>query len=94
MDFGWPMAHFRSDRVKGEAMAVNEKTGDIVQVTEGGYRGMLNIARKSMRLFFMQPASQGDGDKASEIVQVDLANLFNDSKQGTLKPASHRKFAA
>lgn len=29
---------FRSDRVKGEAMAVNEETGDIVQVTEGGTR--------------------------------------------------------
>src|SRR6478672_11937089 len=28
---------FRSNRVRGEAMAVNEKTGDIVQVTEGGY---------------------------------------------------------
>src|SRR5215831_8686569 len=32
---------FRSNRVRGEAMAVNEKTGDIVQVTEGGYTGML-----------------------------------------------------
>jgi len=30
---------FRSNRVKGEAMAVNEKTGDIVQITEGGYTG-------------------------------------------------------
>ena len=30
---------FRSNRVKGEAMAVNEKAGDIVQVTEGGYTG-------------------------------------------------------
>lgn len=79
---------FRSDRVKGEAMAVNEKNGDIVQVTEGGYRGMLNIARKSMRLFFMRPASQGDDDQASELVQVDLAKLFEDSKQGTLKSAS------
>src|SRR5687767_10155636 len=39
---------FRSNRVRNEAMAVNEKTGDIVQVTEGGYTGMLNIARKSM----------------------------------------------
>src|SRR5690606_30682475 len=45
---------FRSKRVKGEAMAVNEKTGDIVQVTEGGYRGMLNVARKSMKLYFMR----------------------------------------
>ena len=43
---------FRSNRVKGEAMAVNEKTGDIVQVTEGGYTGMLNIARKTMKLYF------------------------------------------
>lgn len=37
---------FRSDRVKGEAMAVNEQTGDIVQVTEGGYTGMLCVARR------------------------------------------------
>ena len=44
---------FRSDRVKGEAFAVNEKTGDIVQVSEGGYVGMLNVARKSMKLYFM-----------------------------------------
>ena len=47
---------FRSNRVRGEAMAVNEKTGDIVQVTEGGYTGMLNIARKSMKLYFMRNA--------------------------------------
>src|SRR5204862_103475 len=58
---------FRSNRVRGEAMAVNEKTGDIVQVTEGGYTGMLNIARKSMKLYFMRnakndtiPTSPGD----------------------------------
>ena len=79
---------FRSGRVEGEAMAVNEKTGDIVQVTEGGYRGMLNIARKSMRLFFMRRASLEDDDRAMEVVQVDLAKLFKDSKQGTLKSAS------
>src|SRR4051794_13934583 len=45
---------FRSGRVKGEAMAVNEQTGEMVQVTEGGYTGMLNIARKSMKLYFMR----------------------------------------
>jgi len=44
---------FRSNRVHGEAMAVNEKTGDIVQVSEGGFTGMLNVARKSMKLYFM-----------------------------------------
>src|SRR5690349_6713413 len=45
---------FRSNRVKGEAMAVNEKTGEMVQVTQGGYVGMLNVARNSMKLFFMR----------------------------------------
>ncbi len=45
---------FRSNRVRGEAMAVNEKTGVIVQVSEGGYTGMLNVARKSMKLYFMR----------------------------------------
>src|SRR5215218_1076967 len=45
---------FRSGRVRGEAMAVNEKSGEMVQVTEGGYTGMLNIARNSMKLYFMR----------------------------------------
>jgi oligogalacturonide lyase len=90
---------FRSGRVRGEAMAVNEKTGDMVQVTEGGYTGMLNIARKSMKLYFMRNAN-GDttrraGDTARrpfsgpvQIIEVDLAKLFADSKAGTLKPAT------
>jgi len=45
---------FRGNRVPGEALAVNEKTGVIVQVTEGGYSSNLNICRKSMRLFIMR----------------------------------------
>ncbi len=43
---------FRSNRVRGQAMAVNEATGDIVQVTEGGYSGMLCLADHSMNLYF------------------------------------------
>ncbi|MBD5780353.1 PD40 domain-containing protein [Pelagicoccus sp. NFK12] len=86
---------FRSDRIPGEALAVNEATGDIVQVTEGGYFGMLTLARKSMKLYVMRdpelPATEqprygrGDADKA--IVEVDLQSLFADSAAGTLKPA-------
>lgn len=45
---------FRSGRVRGGAMAVNEETGDQVQVTEGGYSGMLSVARSSMKLYFMR----------------------------------------
>ena len=45
---------FRSNRVRGQAMAVNEETGDIVQVTEGGYSGMLCLADHSMNLYFLR----------------------------------------
>src|SRR4051794_7571195 len=73
---------FRSNRVAGEAMAVNEKSGDIVQVTEGGYTGMLNVARKSMKLYFLRyppgtlrtPGSR-QGTVSMEIVEVDLGKL-------------------
>lgn len=81
---------FRSDRVKGEAMAVNEKEGDIVQVTEGGYTGMLCVARKSMKLYIMRNVGNKgvqSEEKSLQIVEVDLAKLFADSEAGTLKPA-------
>lgn len=80
---------FRSKRVKGEAMAVNEKSGDIVQVTEGGYKGMLSIARNSMKLYFMRELPNNKNDGSLEIIEVDLAELFHDSKNGTLKTAKH-----
>lgn len=83
---------FRSNRVKGEAMAVNEQTGDIVQVSQGGFTGMLNVARKSMKLYFMRnmPVPEGGTRMARpvQVIEVDLEKLFNDSKSGKLKPES------
>ncbi|MGI4824157.1 MAG: hypothetical protein ACRYFV_23365 [Janthinobacterium lividum] len=88
---------FRSGRVKGEAMAVNEKTGDQVQVTEGGYLGMLNVARHAMKLYFMRqppgtptpaPGAVAPPPPATlQIVEVDLGKLFADSQAGKLKSA-------
>ena len=78
---------FRSDRVKGEAMAVNEQSGEIVQVSEGGFMGMLNVARKTMKLYFMRKNADAAIRNSPEIVEVDLAKLFADSKAGTLKKA-------
>jgi oligogalacturonide lyase len=78
---------FRSDRVKGEAMAVNEQSGEIVQVSEGGFMGMLNVARKSMKLYFMRKNANVAIPNSPEIIEVDLAKLFADSKAGTLKKA-------
>src|SRR5687768_8197541 len=80
---------FRSGRVRGEAMAVNERTGEMVQVTEGGYTGMLNIARKSMKLYFMRTVAAAEGTRtgALQIIEVDLEKLFRDSKSGKLLAA-------
>ncbi|MFV8375072.1 hypothetical protein [Flavobacterium sp. LB1P71] len=75
---------FRSNRVKGEAIAVNEKSGVLVQVTEGGYNGTLCIAQKSMKLYFMR---KGQEDKI-QIIEVNLASVFEDSKSGKMKPVS------
>jgi oligogalacturonide lyase len=74
---------FRSGLVRGEAMAVNERTGDIVQVTEGGYTGMLNLARKSMKLYTMRRVGSD-----MQIIEVDLARVFADSAAGKMQAAS------
>jgi oligogalacturonide lyase len=81
---------FRSNRVRGEAMAVNEKTGLIVQVSEGGFTGMLNVARKSMKLYFMRFVRQEPGQSRNrpvQVIEVDLEKLFADSEAGQLKSA-------
>ena len=92
---------FRSNRVKGQAMAVNEETGDIVQVTENGYTGMLCLADRSMNLYFVRVPEMKPNDvsgapaysdvkdqkKPAEIVRVDLAKLFADSAAGAVKAA-------
>lgn len=82
---------FRSNRVRGEAMAVNEKTGDIVQASEGGYTGMLCVARNSMKLYLMRIQATGTERPRRgpmEVVEVDLEKLFSDSESGKLQPAS------
>ena len=92
---------FRSNRVRNEAFAVNEKNGDIVQVTESGYTGMLNVARKSMKLYFMRnekadtiPVTPGDTarrrvQRPVQIIEVDLEKLLTDSKANKLKNADY-----
>ena len=81
---------FRSDRVPGEALAVHEESGEIVQVTEGGYTGMLCVARKSMHLYYMRVAKHADGSRAGmEVVEVNLDRLFADSAAGQLKAKQH-----
>lgn len=94
---------FRSNRVRGEAMAVNEETGVIVQVTEGGYSGMLCLADNSMNLYFLrhertapppamtgaEPSTPRDVPRSpAQIVRVDLAKLLADSEAGRVGAAT------
>jgi oligogalacturonide lyase len=89
---------FKSDRVRGEVMAVNEKTGVMVQVTEGGYTGMLNVARKSMKLYFMRNVPNHDDtlfmerEKARPILTEATGNtpLPNDTLVPTTRPRAPR----
>ncbi|MCR5276978.1 MAG: oligogalacturonate lyase family protein [Bacteroidales bacterium] len=77
---------FRSNRVPGEAMAVNEETGVMVQVTEGGYSGMLCVARKSMNLYIQRQLRDAEGKRTGwEVVEINLDKLFKDSAAGRLK---------
>jgi oligogalacturonide lyase len=80
---------FRSGRVRNEALAVNEKTGVIVQVSEGGYEGMLNVCRKQMKLYFMRRPPGATTRGSMQIVEVDLAKVFADSEAGKMQPADY-----
>jgi oligogalacturonide lyase len=79
---------FRSGKVKGEALAVNEQSGKMVQVTEGGFRGMLCVARKSMKLYYMREAREHEKNGSMEIMEVDLEPLFANGLAGQAQEKS------
>jgi oligogalacturonide lyase len=92
---------YRSGRVRGQAVAVHEKTGERVQVTDQGFIGMLCLAQHSMKLYYFRPeggvvprdpnAPRGEGRseqnrRPSQLVETDLAKLFADSAVGKVGP--------
>src|ERR1017187_6926691 len=84
---------FRGTRETGaQALAVNEETGQIVQVTETGFTGMLCAGNKTMKLYVLAGGGGGRGRGAAgprQILAIDLANLFADVAAGTVKPAAN-----
>lgn len=84
---------FNSKRAKGDAIAVNEETGDMVQVTEGGYSGKLLLARKSMKMYFLRRVTLFEkradvsrkSESAFEIVEIDLEAVLSDSEKGKMR---------
>jgi oligogalacturonide lyase len=82
---------FRGTRETGpQALAVNEETGDIVQVTETGFSGMLCAGNKTMNLYVLAGGDRGSGAGGPRrILEIDLAKLFADVAAGTVKPAAN-----
>jgi oligogalacturonide lyase len=77
---------FRGTRETGsQAFAVNEESGQIVQLTESGFMGMLCAGNKTMKLVAM---ARGGGG-ARQILEIDLTKLFADVAAKTVKPASN-----
>lgn len=90
---------FRSDNRAAsggtQAFAVNEKTGEIIQLTDGtgNNTGTLNIARKSMKLYFLrnvttpvaadQPVQNG---RRVQLIELNLEKLFADSAAKKMQP--------
>jgi oligogalacturonide lyase len=81
----------------GQAFAVNEESGVIVQLTEGpvSCTSALNVAQKSMKLYYSRTfggGGRGGRDTGPEpsqptqvkIYELDLARLFADSEAGTV----------
>lgn len=84
---------FRSNRARGgstQAFAINEVTGEIVQLTDGPGTGTgsLNVARKSNRLYFFR----GGRDEPVNLIELNLDPLFADSEAGKMKdPATYER---
>lgn len=76
-----------------EAYAVNEITGDIIQLTDGPgvSAGSLNVARRSNRLYYMRRISS---DAATQLIEVELTPLLADSKAGKLRPEGYERVVA
>ncbi|MBI4624441.1 MAG: PD40 domain-containing protein [Verrucomicrobia bacterium] len=68
---------FRSNRIPGQAMAVNEETGDLVQVTEGGFTGMLCLAdHKRTAADHPHPTFSADSTR----IQIQSAMISEDGR--------------
>lgn len=70
------------------AFAINEETGDIVQLTEygvaDGYSGMLCVAQKSMKLYFLR----GAAGSALKMIELDLGKLLPAAMAGKVAERS------
>ncbi|HYO23483.1 MAG TPA: hypothetical protein VEQ85_00880 [Lacipirellulaceae bacterium] len=95
---------FRSERAGDEqqAFVVNERTGDIIQLTDGpgNGTGSLNLSRKAMKLYFMRGGRRrGEAVAATrtqpQLIELNIGALIDDSMAGAVKqPAAYERLVA
>jgi oligogalacturonide lyase len=79
---------FRGTRETGsQAFAVNEETGDIVQVTETGFSGMLCAGNRTMKLYVLA-AGGGDGRGLGAIAAPGAPESTPPGRAGAAPPAA------
>lgn len=82
---------FRSSRAASpQAFAVNEESGAIVQLTDRGYIGMLCVARRSMKLYFMRPAGTGREIRGAGADSADRTGRPTEAEQIAAAAAAQR----
>lgn len=76
-----------------QAFAVNEITGDIIQLTDGPGvgTGSLNVARRSNKLYYMRRSGP---DAPAQLIELDLTPLLTDAGAGTPRAQGYERIVA
>lgn len=96
-DGKWVVFHSKDRSADGDhqAFAVNEASGDIVQLTNGPGLNpkSLTLSKKQNVLYYMRSAHSGD-PAGTEIVELELDPLIADSEAGPLKDGAYERVVA
>lgn len=84
-----PVVPGTTGTANAQAFVVNETTGDIIQLTDGTETGTgsLNVARKSMKLYFFRGGGYRSNTPA-KLIELNLETLLADSEAGKMKDDS------
>lgn len=102
---------FRSERGGDgrQAFVVNERSGDIVQLTAGDdtQTGSLNLSRKQMKLYLLRGGQRRDRDRENDddgertarsptqLIELNIGSLLSDSMAGDVaEPATYERVVA
>lgn len=94
-DGQWIIGRSNRGGAGSQAFLINENTGDIIQLTDGPTTGTgsLNLARKSMKLYFVRggkaPGAEATAPTSPRVlIELNLEPLIADAMAGKPQPAA------